>query len=343
MTTEEMLAWDDKIAQNSDGGSVFQSAEVAEAKRLGGWESLYLHCEDVVITVLQKPVLGLGKLWYIPKGPGITELSQLKQLLPSLQQQAKKAGVFVVKIEPELIKLPDIAHEITKLGFIPARPIQPNSSTVLIDLHPSEHEILASFNQKGRHAINRAARDGVAAKAVPFTDENAKIMYDLLVQTARGRFEQSIRPYAYYHQFWHNFYATGRGSLFFAYSEGRVVSAAFAMYLGCKSTYKDGASVRDKQVYGASHLLQWEIIKWAKARGCIQHDLCGAPPSDRADDPSHPHHGIGRFKTSFNKHITDYVGAYDLPLMPPHYKLWTTIGERLTLRAYAKRHKQSWY
>lgn len=343
MNVEQMNDWDVQLAANPDGGSVFQAAELAETKRLGGWEPLYQTYDGMAVTVLQKQVWGLGNFWYIPKGPGVAAVDQLHKLLPHLQQSARTSGVFAIKIEPELIKSTAVANQLVGLGLVASRAIQPNSSTVLVDLQPSEADLLAGFSQKARHAINRAVRDGVSVQAVPFTDQNAKIMYDLLVQTAQGRFEGAIRSYDYYHQFWHNFYATGRGSLFFAYSGGQVVSAAFAMYLGRKSTYKDGASVRDKQVYGASHLLQWEVMRWMKARGCVQHDLCGAPPSDRADDPTHPHHGIGRFKTSFNKHITDYVGGYDLPISPLRYKLWVAFGERLTLRSYATRHHQNWY
>lgn len=343
MTSDEMLAWDSKLAANPDGGSVFQSAEIAEVKRMGGWTPVYLKLGDMAVTVLERKVMFHGTFWYIPKGPGITSAAQLSGLLPELKAAAKKAGAFMVKIEPELTKAAETTSEITSLGLLPARAVQPNSSTVLIDLSPSLEEILAGFNQKGRHAINRAKRDGVTAEAVPFTEENARLMYDLLVSTAAGRFEQSIRPFDYYKAFWKSFYDTGRGSLFFAYSEGQVVSAAFAMYMGHKSTYKDGASVRDKQVYGASHLLQWEVMQWMKARGCTQHDLCGAPPSDQVDDTTHPHYGIGRFKTSFNKQITDYVGAFDLPLKPYAYKLWTGLGERVTLRLYYKKHHQSWY
>lgn len=343
MTPEEMTAWDNKLVTNPDGGSVFQAAEIAEVKRLGGWTPVYLECGGVVVTILERRVAFHGTFWYIPKGPGVASTKELARLLPDLKVAAKKAGAFMVKLEPELIKSPETTTAIAALGLIPARAVQPNSSTVLIDLSPSLEDIMAAFNQKGRHAINRAKRDGVIAEAVPFTDENAHVMYDMLVATAAGRFERSIRPFDYYKAFWKSFYDTGRGSLFFAYSEGQVVSAAFAMYMGHKGTYKDGASVRDKQVYGASHLLQWEIIQWMKARGCTQHDLCGAPPSDRVDDPTHPHYGIGRFKTSFNKQITDYVGAFDLPLKPLLYKLWTTVGERTTLRLYYKKHHQSWY
>ena len=343
MQPEQMLAWDQQIAANPDGGNTFQSAEFGETKKLNHWEPIYRTFDGIAVTILQKPIKYLGNYWYIPKGPGFADTHNLKTFVQQISAEAKLHNVFAIKFEPELLKTVENHRALASLGLVSSRVIQPNSSTVLVDISPSLEEISANLNQKARHAINRATRDGVTIKAMPFTAENTKIMYDLLVATAAGRFEQSIRPYDYYYRFWSNFYDTGRGSLFFAYHEGQVVSAAFAMYLGKKSTYKDGASVRDKQVYGASHLLQWEIIKWMKERGVTQHDLCGSPPSDRINDTTHPHHGVGKFKTSFNKQITDYVGAFDLPLHRFKYWLWIKIGERLTLRQYYKKHKQQWY
>ena len=338
-----MLAWDHTISLNPDGGSVFQSAEMAETKRLNGWEPLYRTFNGTAVTILQKQVKYFGTFWYIPKGPGVATSSQLAEVLVAIRKEAARHNVFAVKIEPELEMSDQAYPQLASLGLVPSRAVQPNSSTVLLDLRPGEHQLLADLNQKARHAINRAQRDGVTVRPVIFSPANAKIMYNLLVQTAQGRFEGALRPYDYYYKFWETFYDTDRGSFFFAYVGDEVVAAAFAMYLGQKSTYKDGASLRDRQVYGASHLLQWEVIKWMKDRGCLQHDLCGAPPSDQANNTEHPYYGIGRFKTSFNKQITDYVGAFDLPLHRFKYWLWIKIGERLTLRQYYKKHKQQWY
>lgn len=343
MTFDEMLAWDNKLATNPDGGSVFQSAEIAEVKRLGHWQPIYREINGIAVSILSKRVKHLGYFWYIPKGPGVTQPGQLLDMLPELQRQARQHKVFAIKIEPEIIATTETDQQFAELGFIPSRAVQPNSSTVVMDISHGEHTLMENLNQKVRYAINRAARDGVTAEPVIFSPKNAKIMYDLLVETAQGRFEQSIRPYDYYYKFWETFYDTDQGSLFFAYSGGQVVSAAFAMYLGTKGTYKDGASVRDKQVYGASHLLQWEIIKWMKSRGCTTYDFCGTPPSSQINNQDHPYYGIGQFKTGFQKQVTDYVGAYDILIHRFKYWIWSRIGERLALRRYYRRYHQSWY
>lgn len=340
-TDEEIARWDDYIIRNPDGGNVFQSYEIATVKQQAGWNARFLFAGDLAITIHERTTTGMGKLWYLPKGPGVASVEAIAELLGPLRDFAGRHGVFAVKLEPELLKDAETHRRLTQLGLIPVSAIQPNASTVIIDTAPSLDDILAGLNQKGRHAIRRAERDGVTAKAVPFTEENCRIMYDLLRETAEGQWR--TRSYAYYKAFWESFAKKDAGQLFFAYFEGNVVASAYAMYLGAKGTYKDGASIRKRTAYGASHLLQWEIIKWMKANDVTSYDLCGVPPSDKILDESHPHYGLGRFKTSFNKHVTDYIGAYDLVVKPVSYKLWARLGERATLRLHSARFGEYWY
>ncbi len=342
-TDDEIAKWDELITGNPDGGNVFQSTHLAETKRANGWVPRYIFIDSLAVTVLEKPVLLHGKFWYLPKGPGITDANALLSLLPALKEFAATQGVFAVKIEPEILESDETKAQLLGSRLVRTRAVQPNVSTVVIDLSPTLGGIMAAFNQKGRHAIHRAERDGVTAKPVELTEENMGIMFHLLTETAAGRFESSIRGYEYYKRFWQAFAEGSKGSLFFAYLDGKVVAAAYSMYLGKKGLYKDGASVREKTAYGASHRLQWEIIQWMKERGVESYDLCGAPHSSQVNDPASPFYGIGRFKTSVNKHITDYVGCYDLVVNPAKYKLWQKIGQRLSVSLAYRLRRQQWF
>lgn len=340
-TPDETADWNAHILANPDGGNVFQGYELAEQKKLGGWTPRFIVCDDLAVTVLEKYVFGLGKLWYAPKGPGVSSVRELDSILPELKSFARHHDVFALKIEPELKKQDETLADLMKLGLVRVQPIQPNFSTVLLDISDGLDAVIARLNQKGRHAIHRAERDGVTIKCVASTDENCRIMYNLLAETATGSF--NIRSYNYYKTFWQRYETAGLGQLFFAYFEGQVVASAYAIVFGEKSTYKDGASIRKRTAYGASHLLQWHVIEWAKERGAKIHDFCGAPPSDQINNPDHPHYGIGRFKTSFNKEVTDYVGAYDIVVKPTAYNLWARFGERLVRRVYGALHHENYY
>jgi len=338
-TPEEIKHWDAHILANPDGGNIFSSYEYAMQKETGGYKARFVIVNKIAITVLEKKTPPLGTLWYLPKGPGITSTSQLFSVLTALQPLAQKHRVFAIRVETELDR--KFRSTLTRHGMRHATPIIPNPSTITLDLSPSLEDVLLKLPQKGRHAIRRAERDGVTVKQVPATKKNCQIMYTLLQETAEGQF--GIRGYWYFEKFWQRFEEAGLGQLFFAYYNNKVVAGAYAMTFGKKSTYKDGASIRKRTVYGASHLLQWHVIEWAKSRGVTLHDFCGSPPSDEISNPSHPHYGIGLFKTAFNKTVTDYIGCYDLVLNNVNYRLWTKLGERVYRHYYYKRTRDYYY
>jgi methicillin resistance protein len=337
-TDDEINRWDDLVVHNSDRGNMLQGSVFLNLKRLANWRPRFIICGELAIGAIEKHIPLFGKVWYIPKGPGVASASELASVVPILRDFARQQGVFTIKIEPELLRGTDISA----IELLPTRPIQYNASTVVVDLHSDLDTILKDLPQKGRHAIRRADRDGVVVKQVSVNDETCQAMYDLFKETADGA-GFTIRSPQYYREFYQRYADAGQGQLFFAYYQDQLVAGAFAVILGTKSTYKDGASVRKRTAYGASHRLQWEVIKWAKEHGSLEHDLCGTPASDEMSNPNHPRYGLGRFKTSFNKHITDYIGAFEIPVSPIKSRLWSKYIERLVRRLYFMRHHESYY
>lgn len=340
MNDNEFDVWDEKLASNPDGGNVFQTAELGDIKHAVGWTPLQLTFGSVNALVIQWHVPLLGNFWYVPKGPGVTSVADLRAVLPKLREAAAAHGVFVVKIEPEIHDAPDISSELASMGLVKVRAIQPNSSTVIVSLQ-DEADTLASFGQRARRGIRKAQQEGVTVKPVECTEESMQKMYDLLHATSVGKF--AVRPFSYYQKFWSLFSQSGRGQLFLAYYNGEAIAGAYVMMVGKKAAYKDGGSVREKVAQSAGYLLQWEIMRWLIQKGATEYDLHGAPHSTQVENTADKQYGLGIFKTSFNKQITDYVGAFDLPLKPLAYKLWTRIGERVMLKLYYKKHHQSWY
>lgn len=336
---DEIANWDDLIVNNPDGGNMFASYEFAMQKLTGGYKVHFIIINDLAVTVLEKNIPLLGKLWYLPKGPELTDTDSLLSFLENFESFAKTNGVFAIRIESELpIKTSD---ELLAYGLIQAKPIIPNPSTITLNLDENIDSLLMNLPQKGRYAIRRAERDGVVVKKVKASDENCEIMYSLLAETAKNQF--GIRSYQYFKTFWQRFETSGKGQLFFAYVNEQVVAGAYAVLLGEKSTYKDGASIRKRTTYGASHLLQWHVIKWAKENGAKIHDLCGSPPSNEINNPNHKHFGIGLFKTAFSKQVIDYIGCFDYVINPKKYQIWTKFAEKVAIRLHYYKHHDSYY
>ena len=305
----------------------------------------------IAVGVLAKRVPFLGEWWHLPAGPAAEDTDALLRVSGAVAAFARRRGAFLLKIEPRLsvAEFPDAAAMLRQQGYRDTVRVIPNPSTVLVSVSTSapagspeaEKELLASLGKKARNSITRAGRDGIVVSRVSATDENCAALFRLLGETAEGRFV--LRSERYYREYWQRFDANGDGQIFLAHRDGELVAGAFAMALGHTTTYKDGASVRAKTAYGASHALQWEVLRWANQRGAQVHDLCGAPPADRVDDKSHPLHGVGQFKRSFSSEITDYPGAFDLPLKPRAYALWAKLGDRIMRRVSLALWKDPYY
>lgn len=338
-TEFEIEKWDELVVANPDGGNTLQCKAFAAVKQAAGWKPVYVIHEldggDVAALYLSKKLFSLGELWYAPKGPGVLTANQLQQVTKDLQDKAK--GVFAVKIEPDIISGSIRDEDLKTFGLVKVRNIQYNWATVLIDLNPSEEDIINSFRQKTRYNIRLAERKGVTVEAVEAGDENLAIMYELMAVTAK-RAGVFLRDKKYFYDFWRGHAAGGNGQLFLARYEGSVVAGAFITHLGHKALYKDGGSGREHANVQAPYALQWGIIQWLKEQGITEYDLHGTPPADKINDETHPLHGLARFKTGFNDQVTEYIGTYDLPLTDK-YQSWTKYGERLAA-GYAHRIKK---
>lgn len=327
--------FDERIAANPDGGTMFALAEYGEAKAFNDWRPLQAECDGVTLLILERGVPVLGRVWVLPKGPGVTDPEQLRSLMPQIAAAARRRGVFFIRMEPEIIDGPHAQAVLREGGCVDAGFLQNNQHTIIADLSGSIDDVLARIPKKRRYDIRRAERDGVHVREMEPTDASFEIMWDLWREVLDDH-HLTVRPKDYMFHFWRTYIAAGKGALFFAEVEGRPVAAVFAVTNGRKSIYKDGASVRNRPVPGASHYLQWKVIEWAHARGCTEHDLCASPPADRMDDPTHPYYGLGVFKRAFGDRFVSYVGAWDLPLKPRAYALWNAGGFGLWRRTVGR-------
>lgn len=331
-------SWDSLVAQNPDGGTMYQVSSFAVAKRVGGWTPRFLVMTDprlgqaVHALALERKIFGLGKLWYFPTGPGFLEASQLAAAVPALRAFAQAHGVFLVKVESEILDSEEARSELRAAGLVKADNVQPISSTVVVDITPPVDEVLRTMPQKGRYATNRAMRDGVTAAQVDVSPANMKTMYELLTVTG-GDAGFAVRTRRYYETFWKTYAERGQGKLYFAYFEGNVVAGAYTGSLGNKAWYKDGASIRNRKAYGASHLLQWQIIQdYCAEKRFVSYDLMGCPPLDQIKNEQHPLYGLGLFKTSLSENVVDRVGTFDLEINAGAVQKWNRWGYRIAAK-----------
>lgn len=327
-TAEE---WDDRIAATPAGGNIFQSHELGEVKRMARWVPRYAVAEGVAMTVHEKKAPGFGTVWYLPKGPCVARVDLLRDLLPHLRESARAEGVMFVRMEPEIPETPESLAALEGLGLVRTHPVQPHSSTVVFPLPQTEDELLAAYPSKTRNMVRRAMRDGVEVELAPDAPETYETVWGMWEDVVRDQ-ELGVRGKDYYVRSWQMLVRAGNAVVLLARADGRPVASALVTCVGEHAEYKEGASVRDRPVPGASQLVQYEGMRWAIGRGARTYDLVGVPHSTQLDDPTNLRHGIGKFKRGFHKEVTDWVGAWDLVLRPRRYAVWQRIGERVVAR-----------
>lgn len=348
-TAAEIAQWDSLVTANPNGGNLLQSEAFAAVKKNYGWDPQFIAFEGSQYTsynlVLEKSFPILGKLWYLIKGPDVGEVSEIPPMLEALRAFVKRAKlkVFAVKIEPDVVASDEARAVLTGTGLVKVPDLQPNDSTALLDISPEPNQLLRNLHSRGRNAVRRAIREEVQVVPMEPTEETMRTMYDLMVGTIAAKATTTARDFEYYKQFWSEFVKRGQGRFYFVFEDGVASVGAFVINYGSKATYKDGGSLQKRNQYGDSHLVQWVAINDMKELGAVQYDFCGTPPSDRLKDPTHPHHGLGLFKTSFSKTVTDFVGCYDLVLSPLRYKLWSVAGERVFRQLYTRRTGKQFY
>ena len=348
-SAEEVANWDAHVTANPNGGNLLQSEAFAEVKQHYGWKPLHLVYETADYTsynlVLEKSFPVLGKLWYLIKGPDVASVEDIPGIAAANAEFVKRArlGVFAIKIEPDIVLSDDARRIIEGAGLVKTHNLQPNDSTALLDISPQENQLLRNLHSRGRNAVRRAIREEVEVHNVEPSEENFRAMYALMTNTVEAKSQVRVREYEYYRQFWTNFLDRGQGRLLFVYENGVPSVGAFVINYGRKGTYKDGGSLQKRSQYGDSHLVQWTAINQLKELGCTEYDFCGTPPSDKLKDTSNPFHGLGLFKTSFSKTVTDFVGCYDQVLSPLKYKAWMAAGERVARQLYTRRTGQQFY
>ena len=342
-TQAELTRWDELIAANPDGGNALQTLAWGDFKARWGWQPVrYVYdtaSGAVAAQWLVRKASGQGEVWYCPKGPGVT----IQRDLAAVIRQTRDAnlGGILARFEAEVLEDEADTKALGQLGMVRANRDPGSKSTIFVDLSGGEEAVLASFNQSARRNIRKSEAGGVVVEAAQPTDENLDVMFELMKAT-EARAHYGLRPRAYFLDYWKSQIAAGQGQLFLARHEGEVLAGLFATFIGHRAWYKDGGSFDVKRELSASYLVQWEVMRWLMARGITKYDLVGTP--NRADvGTGDSRDGLYAFKSKFNPEITEFAGAWDLPLSDLKYKIWRKAGERVAAKLANRRPEKFLY
>jgi peptidoglycan pentaglycine glycine transferase (the first glycine) len=319
MPVRSASEWDAFLAQFPEA-HILQTSAWGELKAGFGWYPIRISVEKVGAQVLFRR-LPLGfTIAYIPKGP----LGSSWQILWSeLNQLCRHNRAVFLLVEPDRWEPPDVELTTTMQEFGSlAPPVQPRRS-LIVDLSGSEEQVLERMKQKTRYNIHLAQRKGISVRA----SDNVTDFYRLMQQTGR-RDGFSVHSLDYYRKCYDLFSNSGKCILLQAEYDRHALAVLMAFYSGHRAWYFYGASSDEERNRMPTYLLQWEAMRWARQRGCLEYDLWGIPDEDESmletnfAERSEGLWGVYRFKRGFGGRLVRSVGAWERVYNPILYQVY---------------------
>lgn len=343
--------WDGWLEGSPGGGHILQSYDWGEFKKSLGWRPvrLVLERDGEVVGVGQFLAYDTGPfvpgaLWYCTKGPCLpwNDEEAVRIFFRGVLEVAGREGAHTIKIEPEVLEeQKDVKVLLLDgLGFRKARYDLNQKTTMLVDLRPSEEELLARMKGKTRYNVRLAARKGVEVVEPDF-EEAWEAFYGFMEATADRAGYPIRRSQDYLHDNMREMHDAGRGRLFFAVHEGAPLAGIYVYTFGKKYWYIHGGSSNEKRNLMPNYLLQWEVMRWARQQGLVYYDMVGVPRPENLNE-NDSLWGVYRFKAGFGGEVADFLGCLDLPVKPVRAAAWYRF-EPVYYRLYYKLKREVFY
>ena len=300
-----------------------------ELKRGFGWKPVRVIYDGEIGAQILFRRLPLGlTLGYMPR-PAISfqQLAANDQFWQEVDYICKKNHAVFLKIEPDAWEdqLPITNHQFRTSPHN----IQP-PRTITIDIKDSEEQILARMKPKCRYNIRLAEKKGVTVR----TWDDIPAFHEMMTVTG-GRDNFGVHSKEYYQRAYELFHPKGTCELLVAEYESKPLASLMVFANGKRAWYVYGASNEQERNRMPTYLLQWEAIRWAKARGCEEYDLWGVPDENEEilEANFESRHdglwGVYRFKRGFGGQLKRAMQAFDRVYNPLLYWVYLRfIGNR---------------
>lgn len=302
-----------------------------DLKARWGWTAARLAWVDpagrpvAAAQVLTRPVGRLPlRVGYVPKGPLLArpdDPDAWAGVLAGLEAWARAAGLVQVKIDPDVpLAAAPVAARWRARGWRPSAEQIQFPNTMVSDLAGGEPAVWAQLKPKTRYNVRLAERRGVTVRHGGAGDLDA--FHAMYAETA-ARAGFGLRARAYYDDAWRTYLDRGDATVILAERDGQALAGVIPVAFGDAVWYLYGASADAGREHMPAHLVQWESLRWAIARGARRYDWWGGPTTA---DPRDPLAGVGRFKEGFGAALVRQQGAWDFPAGRVRYALYHAAG-----------------
>ncbi|MEH0108255.1 peptidoglycan bridge formation glycyltransferase FemA/FemB family protein [Tersicoccus sp. MR15.9] len=268
----------------------------------------------------------VGSFLYCPYGPVVDDPSALAGALDALDERARRAGAWFLRVEPmpagdgletdEGIAAALRAVLADRGGRRSPTDVQPRR-TRLVDLRRPAEEILADMTGSIRTIYRNGHKKGLAVEASQ-DPTDIDILLGFLDLTAQRK---GIRthPEQYLRRVAETLMPRDAARLYVTRQHGAPVCAALVYDSPTVRTFAHAAVPVEHRRLRPNQPLIVQAMLDARERGQHTADLFGIAPTD---DPGHPWAGFTAFKRSFGGVDIEHTGTWDLPVRSGAYGLY---------------------
>jgi lipid II:glycine glycyltransferase (peptidoglycan interpeptide bridge formation enzyme) len=288
---------------------ILQTGAWGELKSSFGWKVVRIISGSQGVQVLFRPLVGGFSIAYVPK----CQLGAMPEVQEEIDKICLEHRAVFLKVEPDLWDPDETGFFSREKGWKKSRPIQPHK-TVVVPILGSEEDLLSRMKQKTRYNIRLAQRKGIEVKI----SDDVETFHQLSIITGK-RDGFGIHSLLYYKKAHELFSESRQVGILTAYFEGRAIASLMVFAVGDRSWYMYGASSDEERNRMPTYLIQWEAMRWARAKGCNTYDLWGIPDVEEtqleqefSERQSHDGlWGVYRFKRGFGGEVKRSIGAWD--------------------------------
>src|SRR3989338_1407885 len=305
---------------------------------------IYHKDELIGVALVLKIIAKRGTFLFIPHGPIIkVKIEKLKVksyelLLNFLKNLVRQENCSFIRISPILEDNEKNQELFKKLGFKSAPAHMHSECNWIVNINKSEEEILSGMRKTTRNLIRQAIKNKelqIINYESKYKEQELDDFYFLYQETfKRQGFSGFTKNY-----FQKELEAFGDDAKIFLVKyaekvvpkyENKILAGAIVIFLGDTAYYHHAASTHSK--LPATYLMNWEIIREAKKRGCKYYNMWGV---SKENDKKHPWSGLSLFKRGFGGKELNLMRAQDLPLNKVKYFInWVIEKIRTKKRRY---------
>src|SRR3989339_471962 len=262
-----------------------------------------------------------GNFLYIPYGPIITkdEKNILKLFTEYIVGFAKKEKYSFIRVSPFIDANQEHLATFQEAGYRNAPIHVLAENTWLLDITPSENDLLMAMNKNHRNLIRRCEKEGVRIEKKTHV-QDLDMLDKLLDHTAQKHSFHRF-PSKYIKEEFKPFEKDNEVCVYNAHlPDGTLDASAVIYFYGNMAAYRHSASLNIDKKLPTSYLIQWNVIQDAKKRGLKWYNFWGIAPEHA--DKTHPFFGITHFKKGFGGVNKDVLHAQDFVVSPGYWFNW---------------------